>query len=145
MTALVTPIHTGTVNGHPVRFFKGPSDLPQIAWHAVEDFCQALGMVPAVSQRLLGKNQETWGRALRTVATADGLVTIAPHFVVCGLFEVAFDLMTTGAKSPAEIICDYFREASEAVERLASDLPPLAHASYAFIAFQNTIGFGSEE
>ena len=44
MTALVAPIHTGRLNGQPVRFFKGPSGGPELPWHAVEDLYRALGL-----------------------------------------------------------------------------------------------------
>jgi hypothetical protein len=81
MTAFVSPIHTGRLNGQPVRFFKGPTGGPELPWHAVDDLYRALGLPRAVRRQLLRMTQETWRQELRTVATTDGVVTIAPHDV----------------------------------------------------------------
>jgi hypothetical protein len=83
---LHAPIYTGQVNGHPVRFFKTPFNdgRPDFVWHAVDDVDMILGLAPEGRQMMMRMTNEDYGRYLRTVATKDGVVTIAPHFMAQG-------------------------------------------------------------
>src|SRR3712207_3966318 len=107
MNAAVAPTHTGRLNGQPARFFTGPSGGPELPWHAVEDLYQALGLPRSVRRQLLRMMQETWGQELRTVATRDGVGTIAPHFVAQGLLGAAAELMGSRAKAGADLESAY--------------------------------------
>jgi len=142
MTALVAPIHTGRLNSQPVRFFKGPAGGPELPWHAVEDLYQALGLPRSVRRQLLRMMQETWGQELRTAATKDGLVTIAPHFVAEGLLGAAAELMGSRAKAGADLESAYAHAGSEALKKLAGDLPPLASVAFALQALRHTNRLG---
>ena len=88
--------------------------------------------------------QETWGQELRTVATADGLATIAPHFGAQGLLGAAAKLRTAGANVPSETIleAEYAHAGGEALKKLTGDLPPLASVAFALEALRNTSRIG---
>jgi len=136
MSAVVTPLHVGRAGGVPVRFFKGPSGQPELPWHAVDDLYRALGLPQAKRRFLLQVTQAQWSEDLRTVATAEGLVTIAPHYVAQGMIDAAVEAM--GA--PAEVEREYVRAGKEALEKLVGDLPPLASFEFVMRAFRNTHG-----
>jgi hypothetical protein len=142
MTALTASIHTGRLNGQPVRFFKGPSGGPELPWHAVEDIYRALGLPRAVRTQLLRMTQETWGQDLRTVATPEGLVTIAPHCVAQGLLGAATKLMGLRAKVGADLLSEYAQAGGEVLKKLTGDLRPLASVAFALEAQRNTSRIG---
>ena len=100
MSALVTSAYTGTLNGKPLRFFKAPLPGPHLPWHAAEDLHQCLalprGLRRHFQQRL--KSSE-WTDDVRTVATADGIVTIAPHFIAQGLIGAMQDVGRADART----------------------------------------------
>lgn len=137
MTArLTSPLHVGVVNGRDVRFFKGPSNGPEMPWHSVEDLYQALGLPRSLRRELLRKTQEHWGKELRTVATANGPVVVAPHFVAQGLIGAA--VVAMGGKPSLEI--EYAKAGGEALKKLAGDLPMMAAVEFAVAAYRNTNG-----
>lgn len=142
MTALVAPIHTGAVAGAPVRFFKGPSGAPELPWHGVEDLYRALGLPRHVRRQMLQMTQRSWGAELRTVATAEGPVVIAPHYAAQGLLGALKELRSVGARVPAHVEAEYCMAAGDALKKLAGGLPPLASVAFALTAFRNTNGVG---
>ena len=136
--ALVAPLHTGTVGGCPVRFFRGPSGRPEPSWHAIEDCIRPLGLSRSLRRELLRMTQRHWGAELRTVATADGPVVVAPHYVAQGLLGAAVEAM--GAKASVET--EYALAGAEALRKLGGDLPPMARVELALAAFRNSTGGG---
>ena len=87
---LVEPIHVATVCGHRLRFFKTPiSDgAPDFPWHSVEDLrcCMKL---PRDLRRLMLRTERgsEFKNSYRDVATAEGIVTIAPHFIAQAILD----------------------------------------------------------
>jgi len=143
MTIPTAPIHTDRLNGQPVRFFKGPTGGPELPWHAVEDLYRALGLPCAVRRQLLRMTQEIWGQELRTVATPDGLVTIAPHYVAQDLLGAATELMGACAKARTDLLeREYAHAGGKALKKLAGDLPPLASVAVALQALRSTNRIG---
>ena len=136
MTGLTSPLHVGIINARDVRFFKGPSNGPEMPWHAVEDLYQALGLPRSLRRELLRKTQAHWGMELRSVATADGPVVVAPHYVAQGLIGAAVEAM--GA--PPHVEKDYARAGVGALNALTGDLGPKAAIEFVVAAYRNTNG-----
>lgn len=115
MRTLLAPAYTGTLNDKPLRFFKAPLQGAQFPWHAAEDLHACLSMPRSLrrhfQQRL--KSSE-WKDDVRTVATADGIVTIAPHFIAQGLIGAMQDVGHADART--EIL--YARELKQAWDLL---------------------------
>ena len=138
MSEIVTPLHVGTINSHPVRFFEAPLPVPQIPWHAVEDIQKAANLPRDLRRRMLRKTQEAWPGELRTVATADGLVTIGPHYVAQGFIGAAIE--AGGASASLEM--EYAKASAAAMTALGAGLPPQARFELAMTAARNTLNEG---
>jgi hypothetical protein len=89
---MIEPLYVATVGGHPLRFFASPIDdgRPDFAWHAVDDLHTCIGLNrhqrAVFLRKLQGAPRDVLAQgALRTVATADGVLTIAPNFVADAL------------------------------------------------------------
>jgi hypothetical protein len=117
MTAHI--LHIGTVCGHPVRFFKTPNDdgRPDFPWLSIDDLQQAVGMSRSARRFFLHKLRKDWGDVARTIATTDGLVTIAPHFVAQGLLDALVDTGMALSKARS----DYDQAGTNALQKL---VPP---------------------
>ena len=115
------PLHVGTVCGQPVRFFKTPNDdgRPDFPWHSVDDMQRAIGL-PDDARKVLMRNMRTVGGEdlFRTIATPEGLVTVAPHFMAQGMLDAA---VATGKVSPAAR-SDYDRAGTPAFKALTAHL-----------------------
>ena len=141
MSELVTPLSTGIINGSSVRFFKAPLPEPHLPWHAAADLQRALKLPRDLRRHLLRMTQESWPGALRTVATADGLVTIAPHYLAQGIIGAAIEK----GYVPTSIEFEYTRAGAAAMEALGEGLPPIAQFELAMIAAKNTLGVDRKE
>jgi hypothetical protein len=126
---LLKPLHMGTVNSQPLRFFRTPLEdgRPDLPWHAVEDLHRCLSLNRNARKYFLHRLRE-W-KEPRTVATADGLVTVAPHFVAQG----TIDAMVEGEMAPASIRAEYDLAGSEALKKLIP--PPLEYGADAWLAW----------
>jgi len=108
------PLHIATVGGHSLRFFRTPVDdgRPDLPWHAVDDLGHCLGLNRAgrrIHQRVYREIRD-WKQIVRTVATADGPVTIAPH---CMAMATVGGLIDTG-RAPASAEHEYVNACAEA-------------------------------
>ena len=134
-----TPVHVGVVAGKPLRFFRSPKPGPQMPWHAHDDLLSCLDLPDDLKldfrRRLVGP----WKADVRTVAVAEGVVTIAPHFIAQGLIGAAIEIGPV--KSAKQVERDYHREGTIALELLAKaatgDLGPIAQFEYAMAAAKN--------
>src|SRR4051794_10610767 len=85
MSKIVSPIYTGALNGQPLRFFKSPLPSPHFPWHASDDLHRCMRLPREVRRRFREQLKSSeWGKDVRTVATADGIITIAPHWMAQG-------------------------------------------------------------
>jgi len=113
---IVKPIRTGTINGHPVRFFKTPmSDgRPDFAWHSTDDLMKAANLTPEMQEYFLRSMKSDRGPLYRTVTTPDGLVTVAPHCAAQGFTRAMVAVGQVPASFPDEYLTASF-EADDAL------------------------------
>ena len=113
---IVKPIHTGTINGHPVRFFKTPMNdgRPDFAWHSTDDLMKAANLTPEMQEYFLRSMKADHSGLYQTVATPDGLVTVAPHCAAQGFTQA----MVAIGKVPASFPDEYHTAAFEADDAL---------------------------
>ena len=116
---MMAPLHIGQVNGHQVRFYRDPSGHPALPWHSAEDIYLALGLPRHVRREFQRMTQRHWPGEVRTIGTADGIVTVAPHHVAQGVIGAAIEV---GAV-PAEIATEYAMAGAAALNKLVGDLP----------------------
>jgi hypothetical protein len=124
---MITPLHIAEINGERLRFFKTPLNdgRPDLPWHAVDDLYRVMKL-----PRGLRRHFRERIRTVRTVATAEGLVTIGPHLLAQG----AIDVMIAAKETSASVKNDYAMAAAEAMERLA-DVLPFAFPSDEYLAW----------
>ena len=79
------PCDTSLLNGRSLRFFRAPLTGTHLPWHAFDDLLACLALPEDVRVGLKRDLMAGWSRDVRTVATADGIVTIAPHWMAAGL------------------------------------------------------------
>lgn len=115
MSTLISPAHVGSLNGQPLRFFKAPVQGPHLPWHAVEDLHACLALPCDLRLHFQRRLQSSeWKGDIRTVATADGIVTIAPHFVAQGLIGAIIEV----GQATAAIEIQYARQTKDAWDRI---------------------------
>ena len=121
---MITPLHIATVGGHPLRFFRTPLDdgRPDLVWHAVDDLHRCLGLNRHGRKFFLHalRSNKEWSAIIRTVATADGVVTLAPHFMAQGWIDAMID----EGSAPASVRADYDRAGVEATKKIPK--PPFS-------------------
>ncbi|GJD36588.1 hypothetical protein [Methylobacterium aerolatum] len=100
MSAILVPSYTGTLNNKPLRFFMAPLPGPHLPWHAPEDLQHCLDLPRDLRRDFQRKLRSSeWKDDIRTVATSDGIVTIAPHFMAQGLIGAMQDVGRADAKT----------------------------------------------
>jgi len=116
---MIEPLYIATVGGHPLRFFKTPLDdgRPDFPWHAIDDLHRCLGLNRA-QRKLLLSRMRSWkgGGEVRTVATADGITTVAPHFMALGVIDGLVEEGTVSAATSFE----YDRASAAAAKKLVT-------------------------
>lgn len=129
--SVVDPLHSIDLAAHRLRFFRPPLPGPHLPWHSADDLQRCLDLPPAARLKILRDNP--FRAATRTVATPEGIATIAPHFMAQGLIAGALDfgLIQPGFES------SYVKGAMAALRQLMGDLPPMARLAFALTAFDN--------
>ena len=119
MSSMIEPLHVATVGGQPLRFFKSPLNdgRPDLPWHAVDDLHRCLGL-NRDARRFFLRRLRQWGEP-KTVATADGVVTVAPHFMAQG----TVDAMVEEGVAPASVRTEYDRAGADAIRKLMHRVP----------------------
>lgn len=139
MTALSEPVHVGTVNGKRLRFFRGPSPEPRMPFHAHADLLECLELPPEVKTVLTRKLINHWKDDIKSVATTEGIVTIAPHYVAQGLISSA--MMLESGTSNEVVKNGYEKEGAKALGVLANkatgDLGVEARLRFSLAAVEN--------
>src|SRR5258707_182286 len=99
----IEPLHVATVGGHPLRFFKTPLDdgRPDLPWVAVDDLGRCLALSRAHRRIHMAVFYRLQKEMVRTIATADGPVTIVPHALAKPALEALFD--TGRARAPTSV------------------------------------------
>jgi hypothetical protein len=120
MGRVIEPLHVAKVGPHSLRLFRTPLNdgKPDMPWHAVDDLHQCLGLNREARRFFLHKLQTgPWSKYVRTVATADGLVTVAPHFIAQGTIDALTGLGMSAATVDA-LYFDYARAGTKAMRKL---------------------------
>ena len=78
-SAFISLIYAGTLNGGPLQFLQAPLHGPHLLWRAWGDFVACFGMPRDLRRPMHRSLKHDHGKDIHTVATADGIVTIAPH------------------------------------------------------------------
>ena len=144
--SLAQPVHTATIAGKEVRFFRAPSGRPELPWHAADDLFAVCNFPSDLRERFRRMLQATWGGDIATIATPTGPVVIAPHFAAQGLLEAAQEIgprLPMAGRLPAGLVEAYTRGAVAAMKAMASDLPPIARFEMAMQAARKS-GIGGD-
>jgi hypothetical protein len=114
---MIKPLHVATVGGRPLRFFRTPLDdgRPDLVWHAVDDLYQCLGL----SKRHRKIFLRQFRKAMRTVATADGVVSVAPHFMAWAVI----DAMIHVGQTTDFVRTEYHLASAEAQQKIPVPFP----------------------
>jgi hypothetical protein len=121
MMTMISPLHIATVGGQPLRFFRTPLNdgRPDMPWDCVEDLHRCLGLNRAQRKIFLRKLKNSkW--PTKTIAAADGIITIAPHFVAQG----TVDMLIEEKMAPPRVRDEYDQAGTEALKKLPQ--PPAA-------------------
>lgn len=132
---LQSPIHTGEVNGKPLRFFRSPKPGPQMPWHVHDDLVTCLGLPRDLRRYFMRKMVNHWKDDIVTVATKDGIVTIAPHYVAQGLIGAVQDAKMAALYEGIER--DYTREGAKALSVLTRFMGPEESVQYLVAAYKS--------
>jgi hypothetical protein len=111
---LLKPLHVGMASGQPLRFFRTPINdgRPDLHWHAVDDLHRCLGL-NREQRRFFQRKLQEWGD-IQTVATADGIITVAPHYMAQGVI----DAMIEQGMAPTTIRSEYDLAGIEATKKV---------------------------
>jgi hypothetical protein len=112
---MIEPLHIATVGGQRLRFFRTPINdgRPDMPWHCVDDLHKCLGLNREQRKAFLHKlKNSNW--PTKTIAVADGIITVAPHFVAQGTVDTWVD---TGM-APKSVRDEYGDASTEALKKL---------------------------
>ena len=117
--AVTDPIHIATIRGQQLRFFRTPRNdgRPDMPWHCVEDLQRCLGL-NREGRRVAMKIWRQTEFPIKTIATADGLVSIAPHFCAQGFISAIAEL----AGNADDVDREYALAGVEALQTLTRGL-----------------------
>jgi len=138
--SLAVPILDGDLMGSRLRYFPSPlyqsfrqADMP---WHAVDDLWPVLLGTDCEDAFRIGKGKlrSDW-RDPRTVATPEGIVTIAPHFMAEGIIAAALGLAPPPQRDRIKKLRgSYRRQCTEALKLMTAHLPPMGKLAFALAA-----------
>ncbi|MGA2493331.1 MAG: hypothetical protein ABSF67_10315 [Roseiarcus sp.] len=140
MSSIIAPLHTAPLGVATLRFFRPPSAMPDVPWHAYDDLLRCIDL-PRAAHRQFHQmlTSGPFKGDVRTVATSDGIVTIAPHFIAQGLIGAAIEAW--GARPELEM--EYTKALVAAMKQLTGDLPPFASFEFVLAAARNASGAAS--
>jgi len=120
---MIKPLYIGQVGGQPLRFFKTPLDdgRPDLAWHCVDDLQRCLGLNRHGGKIFLNmlRSHKEYRVIVQTVATADGIITLAPHFMAQGTIEA----MIEASEALEAVRTEYDHAGVEAMRKIAIPFP----------------------
>jgi hypothetical protein len=119
MTGITQPLYVAIIHGHQLRFYRTPNNdgRPDLPWHCCDDLYRCMGLPRGVRKHF--QQQMKRGRFagdFRTIATSDGVITIAPHYVAQGVTS-AWDEI-----DGVDIENEYARESAHACKKLTAGL-----------------------
>ena len=139
MSTLVSPVYTGTLNGKQLRFFKAPTDEPHLVCHAWDDLVACASLPQDMREHFRQSLREDYRDAVRTVATAEGIVTIAPHWMAQGFIGSMIECK----RMPPSAELAYTAQSVDAWNALTANLSDRQGMDLFIAAFRNTNGIGA--
>lgn len=130
MTALTPILHEAIVAGVRVRFFRPPTSSPDFPWHVADDLFAALRFPRPVRRHFQQQLRAQHAGRIRTVATSEGIVTLAPHFMAQGAIGAGEEI----GCAPYEAEIDYARAGAKALSILTASLGLQGMESVAYAA-----------
>jgi hypothetical protein len=139
MTILTAPIYAGLINGRSVRFFRSPNERPEMPWHVFDDLMQALELPRHFRRNYLQRVQRDFKHGLQSIATPEGILIIAPHWMAQGLVGASIDV----GKHTESLREEYGEECGKALITLTQHMPGQVQFEYATSAMLNTLAEGA--
>lgn len=141
MIAEAVPVYTAIIAGVSVRFFRGPTDNPDMPWHAHEELLAALVLPRDLRRALKAALLRSWAEACHTVEVDGEPVLIAPHFVAQGLIGMAQEVGRGITTMPDLVDREYTRAGVAAMNALTAHMPAASDRfTWAMLAFRNQGG-----
>jgi hypothetical protein len=119
MTDITQPLHVAIIRGHQLRFYRTPNNdgRPDLPWHCCDDLYHCMGLPRGVRKHFQQQMKRgPFAGDFRMVATSDGIITIAPHYVAQSIAAMWHELEC------ADIENEYAREGAAAIKKLAAHL-----------------------
>ena len=134
MSSVHSPIHRADVFGQELRFFSSPIYMKQktadMPWHVFNDLLAALGLDEKASIFILRELRGDWAEP-QTIATPDGLVTIAPHFMADGLIDAVGADSNFQPENFKLVSAAYRRNLTEALKQMIPNFDPIGRLLFA--------------
>lgn len=115
--SLTSVLHTGDIGGKPVRFYRSPRQGAHFPWHAADDLFLALSFPRPVRKEFQRRLKSDHADDVRTVATPEGIVTIAPHYMAQGAIGAAVEI----GCAPASVEARYGVEGVKALNLILAE------------------------
>lgn len=113
--SIVAPIHTEAVGLANLRFFAPPDGGRDFPWVALDDLYACINMPRDLRRQFKSKMRTgPWRDSIQTVATADGIANIVPHFVAQGMI----DAMQHSGLGLSDFYAQYAKAGSIALSKL---------------------------
>lgn len=135
--SLVAPVHIAAVGLANLRFFGPPNGGREFPYVSVDDLHACLSLPHELRRTLKSNLRSTkWRDDTFTVATADGIVSLVPHFMAQGLIHA----MQEVGRAPAGFHDAYIVGGSAAMTKITSHLSPDEMVAYTMDAWKNIGG-----
>jgi hypothetical protein len=107
------------------------ADLP---WHSADDLRAILDLAPGIDAMLRRDLRADWREPV-TVATRDGLTTIAPHFMAEGLLAAVAESGVLGdGRMLKRVVGHYRRSTTEATKLMVAHMSPIERMVFTMTA-----------
>jgi hypothetical protein len=128
---MIEPLHVATVGDHPLRFFRTPLNdgRPDLPWVAIDDLGRCIGLSRRNRKIHLRVFHSLSKDIIRTVATPDGRISIAPHALARAAVEALIDM----GRAPTSARDDYVSASAEAMSKLNPEGFPSVEALTAWV------------
>lgn len=133
---IVSPLHTAGLGKSTLRFFRSPNVGADFPFHCHDDLVACLGLPRELRRFFKRKIAADWKADIRTIATPDGIVTIAPHFMAQGLIGAAIDTRS----APSSFDEDYAKAAADALKIVTTGWSADETVAYLIEAFNRQGG-----
>lgn len=134
MAKITSSIHRDDVFGSQLRYFSSPiydeTNQPDMPWHVFDDLMRILELDQEATTYLLRKLRGDWPEP-RTVATSEGLLTIAPHFMAEGLLMAIGRSRKLRPENFLKIRGAYRRNLTEALKQMIPNYDPIGRMLFA--------------